>query len=601
MAAAHRLARACTGRDLILTCGYHGWVNSMGRAGVPAAMGGLYRDLPWGRADAFEAAFDELGGDRIAAVSVACGYADIEAGRDFLPALRALTRQHGSLLIFDEIVTGFRLRRAGAQEYFGVTPDLAVFAKGLSNGVPLSCYLGRRDLMENVADVVVSSTFGGDTLGLAAAGAVLDVYQEEDVIGVLWERGRQLHAGLERTAARLGVAAGFRGLPPAGTSTCRRRRRDWPSRASACGGGSSPTPCSTPVSPTPRRRGGGPGRRGRGPRRCQGPGAARDGAGARPGLPVTASSACARILVLGGINMGLITPRRSAAGPRTDPARRALLQLPRRQGGDPGGGGVPDGGSRQNGWARRRGPLRPRPPGVPALARRRHCGHRRRWGGRVRRRGHPGRRQRPEPGPGDLRRQPALRRRAVAGGGGRAPGDGCPALADGDPLRRVAAGGEGRERAGRPRHPRPGPGRGHSGGSLRGLRHHRPEPVGGRAPDGRRRRGRGVRRPGRRPAAGKGGARRGDQDGGTRRFLQIRPWGGVRPGLRRRSRGHDLRGRRLPRRPRRRPGRGPQPGRRRHLRGRGRGPGRDPPRRAGLDAGAGRGRGASHRAHVESP
>ena len=70
--------------------------------------------------------------------------------------------------------------------------------------------------MESVADVVVSSTFGGDTLGLAAAGAVLDVYQEEDVIGVLWERGRQLHAGLQRIAGRLGVTAGFRGLPPAG-------------------------------------------------------------------------------------------------------------------------------------------------------------------------------------------------------------------------------------------------------------------------------------------------------------------------------------------------------------------------------------------------
>ena len=216
MAAAHRLARAGTGRDLILACGYHGWVNSMGRAGVPEAMGALYRDLPWGRADAFEAAFDELGEDRIAAVSVACGYADIEAGHEFLPALRALTERRGALLVFDEIVTGFRLRRAGAQEYFGVTPDLAVFAKGLSNGVPLSCYLGRRDLMERVADVVVSSTFGGDTLGLAAARAVLDVYDRQDVIGVLWERGRQLHAGLERIAARLGVAAGFRGLPPAG-------------------------------------------------------------------------------------------------------------------------------------------------------------------------------------------------------------------------------------------------------------------------------------------------------------------------------------------------------------------------------------------------
>ena len=130
--------------------------------------------------------------------------------------MRKLTEQRGAVLIFDEIVTGFRLRRAGAQEYFGVIPDLAVFAKGLSNGVPLSCFVGQAAVMETVKDCVVSSTFGGDTLGLAAARAVLDVYEREDVIGTLWKRGEQLHEGFNACSERLSLPVSFVGAPPVG-------------------------------------------------------------------------------------------------------------------------------------------------------------------------------------------------------------------------------------------------------------------------------------------------------------------------------------------------------------------------------------------------
>lgn len=213
MAAAHRLARGFSGRDLIVSCGYHGWINTTSRSGVPEAVRSVYCELGWGEVGPFAELLEK---EEVAAVSVACGYADIERGQDFLPALRELTNKHGVLLIFDEIVTGFRLHAAGAQGYFGVTPDLAVFAKGLSNGVPLSCYVGRREVMEKVEEVVISSTFGGDTLGLAAARAVLEVYDREEVVGRIWERGRQLHEGFNGICQRLGVAAGFRGLPPLG-------------------------------------------------------------------------------------------------------------------------------------------------------------------------------------------------------------------------------------------------------------------------------------------------------------------------------------------------------------------------------------------------
>lgn len=215
MAATHRLARGFTGRGLIASCGYHGWVNTVTMKGTPEGIRGTYRQVSWGDVEGAQKLFSQEGAD-IAAVSVACGYADAEKGHEFLPALRELTRAYGALLIYDEIVMGFRLRRGGAQEYFNVVPDLAVFAKGMSNGMPLSCYCGRADVMDGVREVVVSSTFGGDALALAAADAVLDVYAREDVIGTLWARGKQLHDGFNKMCARLGIPAGFSGLSPVG-------------------------------------------------------------------------------------------------------------------------------------------------------------------------------------------------------------------------------------------------------------------------------------------------------------------------------------------------------------------------------------------------
>lgn len=111
MAAAIKLARAFTGRELVLKCGYHGWLQMTAGPGVPASVGESLREMPWGEIAPYEAAFAREG-ERIAAVSVACSYGDGERGHAFYPALRELTRRHGALLIFDEIVMGFRLARA---------------------------------------------------------------------------------------------------------------------------------------------------------------------------------------------------------------------------------------------------------------------------------------------------------------------------------------------------------------------------------------------------------------------------------------------------------------------------------------------------------
>ncbi len=118
------------------------------------------------------------------------------AGAAFYPELSARAKQAGALLIFDEIVTGFRIAVGGAQEYFGVTPDLAVFSKGIANGMPLAAYVGRRDIMSALDRVIVSSTFGGETLSLAAARAVMRVYTEQNVISHLWRQGEKLWQGM---------------------------------------------------------------------------------------------------------------------------------------------------------------------------------------------------------------------------------------------------------------------------------------------------------------------------------------------------------------------------------------------------------------------
>ena len=206
LAATIKIARNATGRNKILHCGYNGWLNSLSPSsgyrpvgvaigkpekGVPTAISALHRAMPWADLDAWRAAFDKEGDD-IAAVMVAPSYGDMEKGHEFLPALRKVTEERGALMIMDEIVTGFRLAIGGAQEYFDFVPDMAVFGKGMANGMPISVYAGRADLIDSAKGLGISSTFGGETLSLAAAKAAIRLYQEKHVIEHLWQTGTRL-------------------------------------------------------------------------------------------------------------------------------------------------------------------------------------------------------------------------------------------------------------------------------------------------------------------------------------------------------------------------------------------------------------------------
>lgn len=228
LAAVIRIARAHTHREHVIHIGYNGWLNSLAPgarvlpgtaahevAGVPAALAALHHQVDWGDETALRDLFRKHD-DQIALVLVAADYAALPEAAAFYTFLRALTEENGALLGFDEMVTGFRIAVGGAAEHFGVVPDLAVFGKGIANGMPLAIYSGRRDVLGVLdrGEVVVSSTYGGEALSLAAAVAVMKAYRDEDVVTTLWQRGTQMQDGVNRILRRYGLPARLTGLPP---------------------------------------------------------------------------------------------------------------------------------------------------------------------------------------------------------------------------------------------------------------------------------------------------------------------------------------------------------------------------------------------------
>src|SRR5262249_14585343 len=147
----------------------------------------------------------------------------------FLEGVRELCRRAGALLVFDEMWTGFRLAAGGAQEKYGVIPDLATYSKAIANGMPLSVLTGRRDVMQLLEqDVFFFTTFGGEALSLAAARACLDQIRVRRVPAVLDELGRVLRDGFQRLAADLGLESVVRcqGAPCRTTVVFRSDRAD---------------------------------------------------------------------------------------------------------------------------------------------------------------------------------------------------------------------------------------------------------------------------------------------------------------------------------------------------------------------------------------
>jgi glutamate-1-semialdehyde 2,1-aminomutase len=234
-----RLARAHTGRRLIIRFEghYHGWQDTVywsnhvdpklaGPAshpvpvpsgpGVPAELSSTLIALTWNDAESFARVMSEFG-DEVAAVIAEpavfnTGCILPEPG--YLELLRDETRRHGALLIFDEVITGFRFARGGAQEYFGVTPDLTTLAKGLGGGFPVAAIGGSRDAMSMIAEgrYSHSGTYNANVVACAAVSATMDLLAEEGLFERQRELGERLMKGLRGVAADAGLPVIVEGL-----------------------------------------------------------------------------------------------------------------------------------------------------------------------------------------------------------------------------------------------------------------------------------------------------------------------------------------------------------------------------------------------------
>jgi glutamate-1-semialdehyde 2,1-aminomutase len=203
-----RLARAFTGRDRVAVCGYHGWqdwyIGSTTRyRGVPKAVRDLTHAFAYNDLDSLHVLFKQYPAEVAAVILEPMNVTAPAPG--FLDDLKALVHEQGALLVFDETITGFRYAKGGAQELFGVTPDLATFGKGLANGYPLSALAGRADVMKLMEEIFFSFTFGGEALSLAAALATMTKLQSAPVLESIRTQGCKVVDGLAALIDRHGI------------------------------------------------------------------------------------------------------------------------------------------------------------------------------------------------------------------------------------------------------------------------------------------------------------------------------------------------------------------------------------------------------------
>jgi len=231
MSVAVRIARAFTKKDIILFCGYHGWhdwyisanladdssldghlLPGLGPNGVPRALKGT--SIPFERNDTatFLKLIEENNG-KIGAIVLEAPRNE-RTDKGFLDAIRLEASKNGIVLIVDEITAGFRMNLGGSHLLFGLEPDIAVFAKGMSNGYPMAAIIGKKEIMESAQESFISSTYWTERIGPTAAIAAIKKMKQKNVQNKLIVSGKKVKKIWERSAKKYGLKINISGIDP---------------------------------------------------------------------------------------------------------------------------------------------------------------------------------------------------------------------------------------------------------------------------------------------------------------------------------------------------------------------------------------------------
>lgn len=226
MAAAVRLARTYTARDIVVGSGYFGWHDwcADDAEGVPSATKALFRRVAFDDIASLEAAVSDAGANLAAIVLEPV--VERLPSKEWIARARELATSAGAVLVFDEIKTGFRLATAGYQQYADVVPDLAAFGKAMANGYPLAAVVGDRDVMDAARRTWISSTLASEASALAAAATVLTWHDQADICDSLWSIG----ADMRRSVTAAIDASGIDGVSVDGLDPMWLMRWDDPAR-----------------------------------------------------------------------------------------------------------------------------------------------------------------------------------------------------------------------------------------------------------------------------------------------------------------------------------------------------------------------------------
>jgi glutamate-1-semialdehyde aminotransferase len=219
--AAIRIARAYTNRIKVMRCGYHGWhdwcVEMKG--GIPGKFYEDVHEFQYNNLDQLEELMSKHGNDTAAIIMTPFGHPLHQKLHipkpGFLEGVRALANKYGAVLVFDEVRTCFRLRMGGAQELYGVTPDLTVLGKGMANGYAISVVTGKKDVMMAAASkLFISSTFFPNSDGYIAALKTIEILERDHVLENIWEKGHRFLKRIQQIIDKYDVGAELTGVAP---------------------------------------------------------------------------------------------------------------------------------------------------------------------------------------------------------------------------------------------------------------------------------------------------------------------------------------------------------------------------------------------------